>query len=202
MKYRKPAPLSTRQPKSVACVGGDAVAAQPFSSNSVVLPFEDPAAFESMRNAFLEQFRPATAMEMLLIDDIAASRWRMLRVIGMQTAYTNAQLEKSSAGNPLLALESIMNTPTMRLLMKMEATERRAYESAWRKLTALQKERKKEERRPSAAAQAASQPAAEPAERSWPSVQNEPTPPPLTSARNGHHSHASVAGQYPGDVRV
>jgi len=188
MKFRKPAPISTREQRPAPVT-----AVNPLPTESVVLPFEDRAAFEAARNAFMQQFRPATDMELLLVEDVAAAHWRLRRAEHMQTTWMSAQLQKTTATDPVLALEAIMNSPAMRMLQRYEARERRAYESAWRKLTDLQKDRNKQH---SSAPQPTRPAHQQPRERTSvaegmpPGVIHEPSPPPAAHM-NGHRPAAS-----------
>jgi|SRR5579884_3410333 len=138
MKFRKPAPLSRTHEKPVAN--------HRLPASAVVLRFEDAAQFEALRESLDEQLRPATALEEILVDDIASAKWRLRRAETCQDAYINSQLAAQPGEDPMALMEKIATDKTMRAFEKWAATHRRAYESAWRRLAALQKGRKKEER--------------------------------------------------------
>ena len=50
------------------------------TSLKVVLPGEDAAQFQQLRNALLEEHQPATPTETLLVEEMAQAHWRLDRV--------------------------------------------------------------------------------------------------------------------------
>jgi len=107
-----------------------------LTAKDIVLPSEDASAFEALHAALLAQWEPATDGELLLVDDMAAARWRIRRIDKVHTAHM-AAAEQSGTG-----LSEIHLADALRKFQKYAASERRIYESAWRKLTVIQKERK------------------------------------------------------------
>ncbi len=64
-----------------------------LTSQKVVLPGEDAAAFERLRDALFEEHQPATT-EALLVDEMAQSHWRLQRVRARQDeAFEYEQLD-------------------------------------------------------------------------------------------------------------
>ncbi|HYP09037.1 MAG TPA: hypothetical protein VER03_22610 [Bryobacteraceae bacterium] len=57
-----------------------------MSAATTVLPHEDPISFAELRNAFLETYNPANAIEAALVETIANSYWRLLRIRRVETA--------------------------------------------------------------------------------------------------------------------
>jgi hypothetical protein len=56
-----------------------------LSTDRIVLPDEDPAAFTAMREALIRDHVPANDQEADLVDQIAATYWRLLRVQRVET---------------------------------------------------------------------------------------------------------------------
>ena len=50
-----------------------------FTSQQVVLPFEDPTQFEAMHASLTKQLKPGTDLECMLVDEMAAAQWRQRR---------------------------------------------------------------------------------------------------------------------------
>ena len=107
-----------------------------LTAKDVVLPTEDASAFEALHAALVNQWEPASDGERLLVDDMAAARWRFRRIEKVQTAHMAGELNS----NPSMS-DSILGD-ALRKFHKYLTTERRLYESARRELAAIQKERK------------------------------------------------------------
>jgi len=137
-----------------------------LTSKQIVLPSEDPDEFESLHNGLLNQWDPRTDGERMLVDDMAAARWRIRRIDKVQTVHM-ALTEQNGA-----TLSDIYLGDALRKFQKYATAERRIYESAWRKLTAIQKERKVLEIREHARQLTASRPL----QRHREDFQNEPDP--------------------------
>src|SRR5688500_12693684 len=56
-----------------------------LTSKQVVLPGESSHDYERHRESYRDQFRPQGAAELDLIDAIAASRWKLLRIAAIET---------------------------------------------------------------------------------------------------------------------
>jgi len=139
------------------------------TSAKAVLPFESQNEYNAMYDAFMAQFAPANFIERVIVEDIANAFWRIRRVKAAQISYMTEKLGPYVIPNPLLATAEIMLSKEMRLLHKYEASYRREYESAWRKLQAIQKERRLKEQQQSEAR---------------PAAQKTPTTPPLQNEPN------------------
>jgi len=141
------------------------------TSAKAVLPFESQNEYNAMYDAFMAQFAPANFIERVIVEDIANAFWRIRRVKAAQISYMTEKLGPYVIPNPLLATAEIMLSKEMQRLHKYETSYRREYESAWRKLQAIQKERKLKEQQ-----QAEAQPAAQKTQTT-PPLQNEPNLP-------------------------
>jgi len=54
-----------------------------------ILDIEDPAEYEHVNNAALEEFRPATVYAVRVVEKLADLDWRIERVAMLETAYLN-----------------------------------------------------------------------------------------------------------------
>src|SRR5688500_17294474 len=50
-----------------------------LTSAQVILPGEDAAEYDDLRQDLLDNYKPANATECTLVEEIAASSWRLLR---------------------------------------------------------------------------------------------------------------------------
>jgi len=56
-----------------------------LNSATVVLPHEDRAAFERLRQSYFDRFQPADQFEADLVERLAATTWRLNRITQMET---------------------------------------------------------------------------------------------------------------------
>jgi len=96
-------------------------------SQRVVLPGEDQSAFDRLRQDYLNRFRPQGPAEIELVETLAASSWRLKRIIRLETA-----LLSGDATDPCKALS---------LLIRYENQLNRSYTLAMQRLEALQQSR-------------------------------------------------------------
>ena len=77
---RRNAPLSKGKmsPKGRAAVRLNACK-HGLTSRETILPGEDPAEFEKLRDSLAETYAPANSLEQLLVTEIAGCYWRLLR---------------------------------------------------------------------------------------------------------------------------
>jgi hypothetical protein len=108
-----------------------------------------------LRHDYVKRFSPHDAVEMDLVDDMVAARWRLRRVTVMQTAAFNLQISADEADKRkrfsgidaattnVLAFGNLANVHqhTTALLMRYESTYSRMYERAMKSLQKLQKDR-------------------------------------------------------------
>jgi hypothetical protein len=65
-----------------------------LTATSLTIGDEKPAEFSEVRAKLEDQFRPATAMEHLLLDRVAGLLWRLRRVPGLEAAVINHYLDR------------------------------------------------------------------------------------------------------------
>ena len=56
-----------------------------LTSQTIVLPSEDPADFERLLDSYLEHFRPASPVAVDLVHELAAAKWRLNRLALIET---------------------------------------------------------------------------------------------------------------------
>ncbi len=104
-----------------------------LASGTVVVPGEDPEAFQAFADSFKKHYAPANAIEEVLVADMARHHWLKDRAMRLQD-------------------EGIANAPAGELpanfavLLRYQTTNERAFHKAFATLTTLQKERKSEQR--------------------------------------------------------
>jgi hypothetical protein len=67
-----------------------------LTAKTLILQNESQADFLEMLNAYIDVLRPANAMELETVSDIAAARWRLRRMWRYQTAILDLEVEKQA----------------------------------------------------------------------------------------------------------
>src|SRR4051812_40097170 len=57
-----------------------------MTASTAVLPYEDAHSYAELRESFVATYKPANAVEASLVETIANSYWRLLRVRRVETA--------------------------------------------------------------------------------------------------------------------
>src|SRR5437879_4145466 len=122
-----------------------------LSAQAVVLPAESQEDFEHLRQSYLDQFHPSTAVEMDLVDTMAVARWRLLRLWGIETDLLSTELVRRADaidaefddmgdGHRLAwVFQNIAdNQHSLALLVRYEGALSRAYDRAFKQLQLLQ----------------------------------------------------------------
>ena len=65
-----------------------------LTGTQIVIPGEDASAYERLRQGLHESYRPADEAELILVDQIAANAWRLMRAQRVETAFL-AKLPKA-----------------------------------------------------------------------------------------------------------
>ena len=115
-----------------------------LTSKQIVLPNESIADFEALHASLAAQLQPANDTECMLLDNIVAAEWRFRRVESAQNAWLAKRLKPDSAPDEV---SEILLADEVRRFQKYAASYRRERESCWRKLAAMQNERRAEEQR-------------------------------------------------------
>jgi hypothetical protein len=66
-------------------------------SEMIVLPNEDPAEFEAMRDGFFEDWKPPTETRRVLVERVAAGAWRLRRCVKLERDRIAEQVQEAVA---------------------------------------------------------------------------------------------------------
>ncbi len=149
-----------------------------LASGEVIIPGEDPSAFEALLTALLDEHQPTAATEELLVNEMAQSYWLAQRALRLQ--------------NECFTDEGV-DDKRLSLYMRYHTTHERAFHKA---LTTLMKIKKEQAR--GFASQSANRAAAksgfvpqEPGESLKPTPESTPAPPESEFVRQKEHSEAA-----------
>ncbi len=128
-----------------------------LTAQTLVLPSEDPADFERLLDSYLQQFRPSGPVELDLIHEIVAAKWRLNRLALIETqllAESIAKLEQDRAveiedgdeDEPLTPIQALTNgfvrvSSDCSFLYRLQGRLERAYSRALRTLLQVQTHR-------------------------------------------------------------
>jgi len=123
-------------------------------SASVVLPTESREQYDQMLDAYIRQLQPEGPVELDLVEEMAAAKWRQRRLWAVETDLfeeemnqTKAQLDDDEIEytpiTPLTqAYDNLSQRSALQLLVRHEARLERAYSRALKNLLELQRLRK------------------------------------------------------------
>src|SRR4028119_1291503 len=57
-----------------------------MTASTTVLPYEDATSYAELRESFVDTYKPANAVEAALVETVANSYWRLLRIRRVETA--------------------------------------------------------------------------------------------------------------------
>jgi hypothetical protein len=122
----KGGPTGPTTPEGKATSSGNSLK-HGLASGRIIIPGEDPAAFEALVSDLIEGHAPANETESLLVQQMAQSWWLMQRAIRLQNqAFTETRLD----------------THKLALLLRYQTTHERAFYRALNSLIKLQKQRR------------------------------------------------------------
>ena len=67
------------------------------SRNTLLLACDDPDLYQRVRTEYIATYQPATPVESDLVDEMVASRWRILRIRVIETALIDSELLNQAA---------------------------------------------------------------------------------------------------------
>jgi hypothetical protein len=102
-----------------------------LAGGQIIIPGEDPAAFDSLLSALLAEHQPANTTEELLVAEIAQSHWLTQRALRLQNNCFNDSGE--------------VDTKRLALFLRYQTTHQRAFHKALSALLTFQKTRRKQE---------------------------------------------------------
>lgn len=114
-----------------------------LTANATVLANEDPHHFQLLLISLLEEFRPASDAEFLCVEEMAMAKWRMRRIVSLETAAQNEGLtgEHPAKSTVQSFIGAQQAGQLMTNLRQHESTYSRLYQRAFRHLTQLQERR-------------------------------------------------------------
>ena len=112
-----------------------------LTAKQIVIPGEDPAAYDSLRQELHEDYAPANAAEATLVDQIAEHTWRLQRVRRAETV-TFARLMRERDTDRAMSAALIDQYGDLEKIRRYEITIERSYHRALEQLRKLQKERR------------------------------------------------------------
>jgi hypothetical protein len=124
-------------------------------AQTLVLTNESQPQFNQMLQSYIDRFKPADEVEMNLVDEMVAARWRQQRTWMIQTATLELQMDKQEqqieetmlmCTEPTrigIAFTTMANDEkTLELLIRYETTFSRMHDRAMKALQRLQTERR------------------------------------------------------------
>lgn len=126
-----------------------------LSSSTVVLATESKEEYDQLLFDYIRLYQPVGPIETDLVHEIAATRWRLRRIVRIETAAFDQAIERAMEENPdaaeTEAFDSLANSKTLSTLNRYEGRLRRAYERATAELRRIQAERTAVQNEPTAA---------------------------------------------------
>jgi hypothetical protein len=136
-----------------------------LNSRDIVLSTEDAPAFEQLRNEYWDHYAPSTRPECDLVNDIVAARWRLDRLLSMETAAMENAMDQmrnyvderhpaiedaSRTSMAFTRLANANNGAVLNQFARYESRHRRTIERAVAELRRLRKEKQQNEPEPQA----------------------------------------------------
>ena len=123
-----------------------------LTSKQIVLPGENAAEYDALRESLIEHYDPANETERTLVEEVAAGSWRLTRARRHETAILKKLIGGDPKDSDQAFAELFVDKPKeVARLLRYITTIERAYYRALNKLEKLQKERAKEEQESAAA---------------------------------------------------
>jgi hypothetical protein len=116
-----------------------------LTSKQIVLPGEDPAEYDAVRDSLIRDYAPANETERTLVEEIAAGSWRLARARRHETAILKKLIGSDADPDTAFATLFMEKPKELARLLRYVTTIERAYYRALNKLEKLQKERAVEE---------------------------------------------------------
>jgi hypothetical protein len=112
-----------------------------------VLPGEDPAEYEHLLDALLEEHKPAGPTETLLVAQLAQAQWKLNRIAAIEADLFAKQILQNEANGaePSLAEAFGRASKSLAALARHEAAARRAFDKALGNLWKLQGPRRRDD---------------------------------------------------------
>jgi hypothetical protein len=158
-----------------------------LTAQTLVLPNEDPGEYRQMLDSYIQHFQPVGRIELDLIQEMAAAKWRQERLWAVETEFLAQKMQELAArldadypaqeiARLTLAFRSLAATDCLSSISRTESRLERAYSRALRNLLQVQAVRK------SSAAPRVPQPRRQILQNEpKPAVRRAPIPPPIAA---------------------
>jgi hypothetical protein len=160
-----------------------------LSAQEIVIGREDPEAFEEMIDAHLDRFAPADPIEQALVEEMAASQWRLRRLWAVENEWFQSAIENQSKGGDLAriagAFADLADSPRLALLHRYETRLNLAWQRAFRSFFRLHNSPNCDDRAPAGNANTSSEQFAC-AERTQEVAENTAEPPASATSQPAH----------------
>ena len=107
-----------------------------LTSKQIVLPGEDPAEYDALRDSLLKDYAPANETERTLVEEVAAGSWRLARARRHETAILKKLIGDAQDPEAAFAELFVEKPKELERLLRYVTTIERAY---YRALTKLEK---------------------------------------------------------------
>jgi hypothetical protein len=128
-----------------------------LSSAVVVLPHEDRAQFEQLRDSYMESFQPADQPQHDLIETMAAARWRLNRLLEIEAKLFEKEMvlrddDMEKELSNMTEVEKLAwvfdhmanHSKSLAMQIRYEGSLNRSYERAFKQLQQLQSRQQNE----------------------------------------------------------
>lgn len=84
-----------KTPEGLAIASMNAVS-HGITARTLILQNEDPKKFDEMRKAYFDHLQPSNPVEIDLVSDIVAARWRLTRIWRYETAILDIEMDSQA----------------------------------------------------------------------------------------------------------
>jgi hypothetical protein len=112
-----------------------------LTGTQLVMPGEDATAYEELLEGIRCSYKPANEAERILVEQIAANAWRLMRAQRVETAFLAKLAEGASDPDAAIALAFLEKPKEVARMHRYVSAAQNAYYKAMAQLSKLQKER-------------------------------------------------------------
>ena len=112
-------------------------------AKAVVLTDESQEEFDELREDYIQRFQPADRVESDLVDTMAATRWRLLRIAAIESGILSEGIDRAIKfdSDNHLSVAFQANEDSLAKLTRYENSLNRTFDRALKQLQLLQKSR-------------------------------------------------------------
>lgn len=114
-------------------------------ARTIVLEGEDPARFRRLLRKYTAEFKPVTPIQTALVENLAVSRWRQMRIWGIEKEGLDQEIRNQGSGTPpgraAMAFRNLSdNSRSLDLLNRYETRYDRQFARALARLQEISKQ--------------------------------------------------------------